>query len=567
MKKIKNLFKGSKTATDTKKTKSDTKKTKSDTKKPATDTKKTKSDTKKSVSDTKKPNNDNNKSVSNTNTIPVTNAEICSNCFQLSPCSINNNLKLCNYCQQTQCSNNKYNTDNNGNRIDNNGNHIDNNGNHIDNNGNLIDNNGNLIDNNVNRISDDNKDNNDGKDNREKSGSTWGQYLNETYFNDIPIINENLWRYDNKKDIEKYKNEEMVKEDKANIDYLEAIKQYEKEIEKLNNEKEHDKDIVQKNYSVDQETAAKAYTNRTKIGLGFLGGIYDLTFNKILGSIFTLFLFLLKVLFFGIPRLIKTFFVEILNGALFVKIIIPLIVIICVFLFIMYLIGFKLNLSGFNTNIQNPLNFNTNVNSNQLTKIAQDKPNYNSSNDSIFNNFINTILTFLPWIKNIYANFKLLFRNINKTMNNYDELNEFSINRDSIVDGRNDNIFNIKLDNYFDNKSDKNINNAYSIFIPSPLEIKFDEHKSKFKDYNELPESIQKNLLNNKNTLKFIWENVDDRFIMKCNNIKDENGDNINNLYNNCSDILKYGNETYDTEKLRLIYEKDKNIDDYIINT
>ena len=228
----------------------------------------------------------------------------------------------------------------------------------------------------------------------------------------------------------------------------------------------------------------------------------------------------------------------------------------------MYLIGFKLNIPAFNnTNNQNPLNLNANANSNQLTNIAQDKPNYNSSNDSIFNKFINTILTFLPWIKNIYANFKILFRNINKSMNNYDELNEFSINRDTIIDGRNDNIFNIKLDKYFDNKND---NNAYSIFIPSPLEIKFDDYKDKFKDYNELPESIQTNLLNNKNTLKFIWENVNDRFIMKCNNIKDENGENIS-LYENCSDITKFGNVTYDKEKFRLIYEKNKKLDDYII--
>ena len=363
-----------------------------------------------------------------------------------------------------------------------------------------------------------------GNNNTEEfQGSDKGEYLNENYRTELPYVKEYI------PELTKEKIEEKIKKDKekvrkAEADYKESKKLLKKEKEEKFIEKENDKKIELQKFTANL-ASKDAYDLRNFLTLAaimtFIATSSKETISKfidVLGEILPLML-------------------RIINSDIIIKHIIPMAIIIGTVLFIMYIMGFKVNIGNTSSGT---------INNNPNIKIAENKPTYNNS-ETIYDNIMKIIMS-IPGLKNIFANYKDIRSRLTNTLSGVDTLQEYSIDRHSIKTGRNDNIYNIKLAKYF-GKTD---NDIYSIIAPADLEIKYEDNKDLLIDLNILPKSIQDDILKDKKNIKLKWDLENNKYIMRCNNIIDEDGNKVENLYSDCSKKAQNKNNSYDKERERL---------------
>ena len=365
-----------------------------------------------------------------------------------------------------------------------------------------------------------------GNNNTEEfQGSDKGEYLNENYRTELPYVKEYIPEL-TKEEIEKKRVKDEEKVRKAEADYKESKKLLKKEKEEKFIEKENDKKIELQKFTANL-ASKDAYDLRNFLTLAaimtFIATSSKETISKfidVLGEILPLML-------------------RIINSDIIIKHIIPMAIIIGTVLFIMYIMGFKVNIGNTSSGT---------INNNPNIKIAENKPTYNNS-ETIYDNIMKIIMS-IPGLKNIFANYKDIRSRLTNTLSGVDTLQEYSIDRHSIKTGRNDNIYNIKLAKYF-GKTD---NDIYSIIAPADLEIKYEDNKDLLIDLNILPKSIQDDILKDKKNIKLKWDLENNKYIMRCNNIIDEDGNKVENLYSDCSKKAQNKNNSYDKERERLEY-------------
>lgn len=356
----------------------------------------------------------------------------------------------------------------------------------------------------------------------EFQGSGKDEYLNENYKKELPYITEYLPELD-KEEIEKKITKDKIKVKKAEADYKTSKIIFKDEKDKKFVEQENDKKVDLKKYTANLASQdASDLRNFKAFGaiMTFIATSSKETISKfidVLGEI--------------IPLLLK-----IINSDIIIKHLIPLAVIIGTVIFIMYIMGFKVNTGNAPTAPNKP-----------EIKVAESKPEYSKS-DSIYDKMMKIIMS-IPGLKNVFSNYKEINTSLTKILGGVDTLEQYSINRDTIKEGRNDNIYNIKLGNYFGKKD----NDAYSIIIPADLEIKYEENKELLTDLNTLPKGIQEEILKDKKNIKLKWDLENNKFIMRCNNSIDEKG-NIVKLYGDCSKKNKLPNINYNRPRERLEY-------------
>lgn len=370
-------------------------------------------------------------------------------------------------------------------------------------------------------------------------GSPVGEFLNKNYKKEIPYITSYYPELDKEKLIKK------IEEDEKNInnaesDYMTSKENFNKKYEEKKEEKKYNQSNDTKKNIAANKIQDRVYERIFK----FLTGIssFFATFFAKFGS--KAFFETIKTIRERLPDFFKAIH-ETINSKIIIEHVIPILIIIITIIFILYIFGFKVN-TGNIGNIENKGNMK-NVSNISNTDVAINKPIYNNS-ENIYDKIMNIILS-IPGLKSIFANYKGLSNILSKTIGGVDTLDEYSINRDTINNGRNDNIYNIKLGKYFG----KNDNDIYSIIIPTDLEINYEDVKELLTDFNKLPKNIQTNILNNKEVIKLNWDLENNKFIMKCNNTKDKLGNKID-LYGDCSKKIKYPNKTYDIPRERLIY-------------
>ena len=355
---------------------------------------------------------------------------------------------------------------------------------------------------------------------RASKGAPKGEYLNDKYYLDIPYIKEHLDEL-NEDEINKLKNNYNENFEKAEADFDEATVNY-----KI--DKEDKKQVVKQDKT--HRTAIELANMTSRDAADFRN---FLTFSGIMIFISTsskeTIAETIKILGEILPLIIK-----ILNQDILIKIIIPMVIIIGTLMFIMYLLGFKINAG------EAPA---TPATGSFPADTASSKPEYTNS-ETLYDKFMNLLMS-IPGLKNILANYKVLNTNLKKNLGGVDILEQYTIDRNKTIDGRNDNIYNIKLAKYFSKTDDQ----AYSIIKPAELEIKYDDVKDKLTDLNNLPLSIQDEILKDKKVIKLKWDIENDtKFKLKCNNIKDE-ADNDVIIYKDCSSVKKNENKEYITRE------------------
>lgn len=361
-------------------------------------------------------------------------------------------------------------------------------------------------------------------DAEEFQGSSKGEYLNENYKTELPYIKEYIPELD-AEEIEKKKKVDKIKVKKAEADYIESKKILKKDEEKKFIEKENDKKIELQKFTANLSSSdARDLRNFLTFAgiMAFIATSSKETISKIVDILGELLPFILKII----------------NSDIIIKHIIPMAVIICTILFIMYIMGFKVNTG------KAPAATTTNP----TIIIANSKPEYSKSETS-YDKFMKIIMS-IPGLKNLFSNYKDIRSRLSNTLGGIDTLEEYSIDRNFIKSGRNDNIYNIKLAKYFDKKDE----DVYSIIVPADLEIKYEDNKDLLTDFNTLPKNIQDKILKDKNNIKLKWDLENNKYIMRCNNIKDEKGNNVDNLYRDCSKKAQLSNNSYDKERERLEY-------------
>lgn len=383
-----------------------------------------------------------------------------------------------------------------------------------------------------------------GNDNKiletKKEGSTKGNYLNENYSTDIPYVKDYIPELDKdtiKEKIEDYKK----KTENALIDYKQSMIDYNIEKKEKQIEKGRKEIIDEKRYAVDSKINDAVSSRNFKALTGIASFTAVTSKEFFAGFIKYFYKFFGNFINFSKDR-IKDIF-NAINTPIIIKHVIPIIVIICAILFILYILGFKLN-TGNAPNAPN----GTPIIPNSGISVAEKKPEY-IKDESYFDKLMKLILT-MPIFRSLLAKYNELSNNISKSAGGVDSLDEYSINRNTINEGRNDNIYNIKLAKYFR----KNDNNVYSIIVPTELEIKYEDVKEFLTDFNKLPENIKNNILKNKEVIKFKWDLENNKYIMRCNNIKDSTGKSVDNLYGDCSKKKLYNNVSYNKPRERLEY-------------
>ena len=340
-----------------------------------------------------------------------------------------------------------------------------------------------------------------------------------------------------KKDLKEHINE--VEENINRLDKEISVAQNDKKIEQtgLNNRRA-------KYEAVQLQNSAKYSEINTKWYIFILNGIASF-FKYLFSAVGSLLHILIFQVLAGLLSLIFSIIKNIFNNYVFVGFILFCI---SVILILQFVFGYVVPLPEFVSKTPKKDNItNTEV-------LAEKKIDYQID-------FIEKIKEFILGIPNIgtnaMINIRRMYQKLAKFFGNNNAMDLYIVDRDEFTNGRWDNVYNMELGRMVSNFQNINQNddNIYSIIKPAPIEMHLGDINNL--DIDKLPPSLQKDVKNNKETLKFQW-NIDNSGIgykLSCVPT-DKNNQQINDIFeeapnNECNIVKqKYINEMVkDTNK------------------
>jgi len=333
-----------------------------------------------------------------------------------------------------------------------------------------------------------------------------------------------------KKDLKEHINE--VEENINRLDKEISVAQNDKKIEQtgLNNRRA-------KYEAVQLQNSAKYSEINTKWYIFILNGIASF-FKYVFSAVGSLLHILIFQVLANLLSLIFSIIKNIFNNYVFVGFILFCI---SVILILQFVFGYVVPLPGFVSKTPQKDNItNTEV-------LAEKKIDYQVD-------FIEKIKEFILGIPNIgtntMINIRRMYQKLAKFFGNNNAMDLYIVDRDEFTNGRWDNIYNMELGSMvssFQNIT-QNDDNIYSIIKPAPIEMHLADIKNL--DIDKLPPTLQKDLKNNKETLKFQWniDNSGNRYKLSCVPT-DKNNQQVNDIFkeapNNECNIIKqeYVNE------------------------
>lgn len=340
-----------------------------------------------------------------------------------------------------------------------------------------------------------------------------------------------------KKDLKEHINE--VEENINRLDKEISVAQNDKKIEQtgLNNRRA-------KYEAVQLQNSAKYSEINTKWYIFILNGIASF-FKYLFSAVGSLLHILIFQVLAGLLSLIFSIIKNIFNNYVFVGFILFCI---SVILILQFVFGYVVPLPEFVSKTPKKDNItNTEV-------LAEKKIDYQID-------FIEKIKEFILGIPNIgtnaMINIRRMYQKLAKFFGNNNAMDLYIVDRDEFTYGRWDNVYNMELGRMVSNFQNINQNddNIYSIIKPAPIEMHLGDINNL--DIDKLPPSLQKDVKNNKETLKFQW-NIDNSGIgykLSCVPT-DKNNQQINDIFeeapnNECNIVKqKYINEMVkDTNK------------------